>query len=87
METLPFRSPSYFLQTEKTLEKLHTELKEIKNLLDSQYDQMQNLELYQKVHFVVTYLLEQISNFPRFMALIEEELNKFIKEDKEQDSL
>ena len=87
METLPFRSPSYFLQTEKTLEKLHTELKEIKNLLDSQYDQMQNLELYQKLHSVVTYLLEQISNFPRFMALIEEELNKFINEDKGQGSL
>lgn len=81
METLPFRSPSYFLQTEKTLEKLHTELREIKNTLDSQY-QMRNLELYQKIHSVVTYLLEQISNVPRFMALIEEELNQVIKDDK-----
>jgi DNA-binding transcriptional regulator GbsR (MarR family) len=82
METLPFRSPSYFLQTEKTLEKQQKELKEMKDTLDAQGDEMRDLEGYQKVYVVVTYLLELISSVPRFMALIEEELDKFIKQKK-----
>jgi DNA-binding transcriptional regulator GbsR (MarR family) len=82
METLPFKSPKYFLQTEKTLEKRHKELKEIKTTLDAQGDEMRNLEGYPKVYAVVTHLLEQISSVPRFMALIEEEMDKFIEKGK-----
>jgi len=79
METLPFRSPKYFLQTEQTLEKLHKELKEIKDKLDVHGGKMRNLEGYQKVYDIVKHLLVQISSVPRFMDLIEEELGKFIK--------
>jgi DNA-binding transcriptional regulator GbsR (MarR family) len=82
METLPFRSPSYFLQTEQTLEKLHKELKEMKDKLDVHGGEMRKLEGYQKVYDIVKHLLVQISSVPRFMDLIEEELGKFIKEDK-----
>lgn len=81
METLPFRSPSYFLQTEKTLEKLHMELKEMKDTLDAHGDELRNLEGYQRVYAVVTQLLKLISSVPRFMALIEEALDKFIKQE------
>jgi DNA-binding transcriptional regulator GbsR (MarR family) len=81
METLPFRSPRYLLQTEKTLEKLHKELREIKDTLDAQCDEMRNIVVYPKVYAVVTHLLEQISSAPRFMALIEEELDNFLKKD------
>jgi len=84
METLPFRSPSYFLQTEKTLETSHKELKEIKESLDAHSDEVRGLEGYKKVYAVVTHLLEQISTVPMFMALIEEELDKFIKQTKEK---
>jgi DNA-binding transcriptional regulator GbsR (MarR family) len=84
METLPFRSPSYFLQTEKTLEKLHKEIKEMKDTLDAYGDEMRGLEGYQRVYVVVTQLLELISSVPRFMALIEEELDKFIKQTKDK---
>jgi hypothetical protein len=69
------------LQTEKTLEKLHMELKEMKDTLDAQGDEMGNLEGYQRVYAVVTQLLKLISSVPRFMALIEEELDKFIKQE------
>lgn len=79
METLPFRSPRYLLQTEKTLDKLRNELKEIKDMLDTECEEMRNLEVYPKVYSVVTHLLEQLSNVPKFMALIEEELNQFIQ--------
>jgi DNA-binding transcriptional regulator GbsR (MarR family) len=82
METLPFRSPSYFLQTEKTLEKLHKELKEMKDILDAHGDEMRDLEGYQRVYVIITQLLELISSVPRFMALIEEELDKFIEKGK-----
>ena len=82
METLPFRSPRYFLQTEKNIEKLHKELKEMKTTLEAHSDEMQNLEGYQRVYAVVTLLLELISSVPRFMALIEEELDNFIKQEK-----
>lgn len=82
METLPFRSPKYFLQTEKTLEKRHKQLKELKDILDDHNDEMRNLEGYQRVYAVVTLLLELISSVPRFMALIEEELDRFIEKGK-----
>jgi hypothetical protein len=82
METLPFRSPSYLLQTEKTLEELHKELKEMKDMLDAHGDEMRNLEGYQRVYVIITQLLELISSVPRFMALIEEELDKFIEKGK-----
>lgn len=82
METLPFRSPSYFLQTEKTLEKLHKELKEMKGMLYAHGDEMRDLEGYQRVYVIITQLLELISSVPRFMALIEEELDKFMKQEK-----
>jgi len=82
METLPFRSPSYFLQTEKTLEKLHKEIKEMKDTLDAHGDEMRGLEGYQRVYVIITQLLELISSVPRFMALIEEELDKFIEKGK-----
>jgi len=82
METLPFRSPSYLLQTEKTLEKLHKELKEMKDTLDVHSDEMRTFEGYSKVYGVITQLLQLISNVPRFMALIEDELGKFINQEK-----
>jgi DNA-binding transcriptional regulator GbsR (MarR family) len=82
MEDLPFRSPRFFLQTEQTLEKLHRELEEIKNTLDANSDEMRTLEGYPQVYAVVTQLLEQLSMVPRFMALIEEELDKFIKQEE-----
>lgn len=82
METLPFRSPSYFLQTEQTLEKRCKKLEEIKETLDVHGGEMRNLEGYQKVYDIVKHLLVQISSVPRFMDLIEEELGKFIKQTK-----
>lgn len=82
METLPFRSPSYFLQTQKNLESLHKEFKEMKTTLDANSDQMRDIESYQKIYAIVTQLIELISGVPRFLALIEEELDKFIKQRK-----
>jgi DNA-binding transcriptional regulator GbsR (MarR family) len=84
METLPFRSPSYLLQTEKTLGERHKELRDIKDTLDAYSSEMRDIEGYQKVYAVVTHLLEQISRVPRFIALIEEELDKFIKKEKKK---
>jgi DNA-binding transcriptional regulator GbsR (MarR family) len=80
METLPFRSPSYFLQTKQNLEKIHNELKDLKDALDTNRVEMQNIEGYQRVHAVVTQVIALISNVPKFMALIEKELEKFTQE-------
>ena len=53
----------------------------MKDTLDAQRDEMQNLEGYPKVYVIVTHLLEKISSVPRFMALIEEELDEFITQE------
>jgi DNA-binding transcriptional regulator GbsR (MarR family) len=82
METLPFRSPRYFLQTEKNLENLNKELKDMKATLDVHSDEMQNLEGYPRVYAILTQVIELISRVPKFMDLIEEELDKFIKQEK-----
>jgi len=82
METLPFRSPKYFLQTTQNLEKRRKEIEEMKTILDAHSDEMQNIDGYQQVYAVVTHLLKQIASVPTFMALIEEELDKFIKQEK-----
>jgi DNA-binding transcriptional regulator GbsR (MarR family) len=82
METLPFRSPKYFLQTTQNLEKRRKEIEEMKKILDAHSNEMQNIDGYQKVYAVVTHLLKQISSVPTFMALIEEELDKFMQQDK-----
>jgi DNA-binding transcriptional regulator GbsR (MarR family) len=82
METLPFRSPKYFLQTAQALEKRCKELEEMKETLNAHGGEMRNLEGYQKVYDIVKHLLVQISSVPMFMDLIEEELDKFIKQEK-----
>ena len=84
METLPFRSPSYFLQTKQNLEKIHNELKDLKDDLDTNRGEMQNIEGYQRVHAVVAQVIALISNVPTFIALIEKELEKFIKQEKDK---
>ena len=80
METLPFKSPKYFLQTTQTLEKRQKEIEDMKTTLDVNSDKMQNIDSYPQVYAVVTHLLKQIASVPTFMALIEEELDKFIHE-------
>jgi DNA-binding transcriptional regulator GbsR (MarR family) len=82
METLPFRSPKYFLQTTQNLEKRREEIEEMKTTLEANSDEIRNIDGYQKVYAVVTHLLKQISSVPKFMALIEEELDKFTKQEK-----
>ena len=84
METLPFGSPQYLLQTEKTLEKQYVELTEMMATLDAQCEEMRNIETYQKVYAIVTHLLKQISSVPRFMTLIEKELDNFLKKESEK---
>jgi hypothetical protein len=56
----------------------------MKDTLDAHGDEMRGLEGYQRVYVIITQLLELISSVPRFMALIEEELDKFIKQTKEK---
>jgi len=82
MEKLPFSSPRYFLRTEKLIEELEKELKEMKDTLDTHAEEMQNLKGYQKIYTIVTQLLEFVFSVPMFMAFIEEELGKFIKENE-----
>ncbi len=84
METLPFRSPKYFLQTTQNLEKRRKEIEEMKTILDANSDEMRKIDGYQQVYAVVTHLLKQIASVPTFMALIEEELDKFIRQEKSE---
>jgi DNA-binding transcriptional regulator GbsR (MarR family) len=82
MEKLPFTSARYFLRTEKLLEEMEKELKEMKVTLDTHADEMKDLKGYRKIYTIITQLLELISTTPMFMTLIDEEIGKFIKENK-----
>jgi len=82
MEKLPFTSARYFLRTEKLLEEMEKELKEMKVTLDTHADEMKDLKGYQKIYTIITQLLELISTTLMFMTLIDEEIGKFIKENK-----
>jgi len=43
---------------------------------------MKGLKGYEKIYTTVTQLLKLISTMPMFMALIDEEIGKFMKENK-----
>lgn len=80
MEKLSFASARYFLRMEKLYEEIEKELKEMKYTLDTHAEEMQDLKGYQRIHTTITQLLELMSSTPIFMALVEEELGKYIKE-------
>ena len=82
MEKLPFTSARYFFRTEKLLEEMEKELKEMKDTLDTHAEEMKDIKGYQKIYTTITQLLELISTMPTFIALIDEEIGKFIKENK-----
>lgn len=82
MEKLPFTSAHYFFRTKKLLEEMEKELKEMKDTLDTHAEEMKDLKGYQKIYTTITQLFELISTAPMLMALIDEEMGKFIKENK-----
>jgi len=82
MERLPFTSARYFGRTEKHIKEMEKELKEMKDTLDTNAEEMKSLNGYQKIYTTITQLLELMSTAPTFMALIDEEIGKFTKENK-----
>ena len=80
MESLPFTSPKHFLRTESLLGEMEQELKRIKETLDANAEEMQNLEAYQKIYATVTQILKLLSSTPIFVAKLEEELKKLTKD-------
>ena len=76
MEKFPFSSPRVFLGTEKLIEELEKELKEMKDTLDAHTREMQKLNGYERIYTIITQLLGLMSSVPTFMALIEEELER-----------
>ena len=82
MEKLPFTSARYFFMAERLIEEMEKELKEMKETLDNEAEEMKGLKGYQKIYTTVTQLLKLISTMPMLMALIDEEIGKFMKENK-----
>jgi len=54
----------------------------MKETLDTHAEEMKDLKGYRKIYTTITQLLELMSTAPLFMALIDEEIGKFIKENK-----
>jgi len=82
MEKLPFTSARYFGRARALDMEMEKELKEMKETLDTHAEEMKGLKGYRKIYTTITQLLELISTVPLFMALIDEEIGKFIKENK-----
>ena len=79
MEMLPFRSPRFFLTTEKLILEIENELKEMKAELEAFSEEKKQREVYKRIYGVVTQLLELLSRIPAFIDLIEVELKNYIK--------
>ena len=82
MEKLPFSSARFFLRTEELLGELEKEIRAMKATLDTHAEEMQVLKGYQRIYTMITQLLGLMSSVPMFVAFIEEELQKFIKENE-----
>jgi len=82
MEKLPFTSARYFGRARALDMEMEKELKEMKETLDTHAEEMKDLEGYRKIYTTITQLLELMSTAPSFMALIDKEIGKFIKENK-----
>lgn len=80
MEGLPFTSTHYFLRTESLLEETGKELGKMKEILDDNSEEMQNLAGYQEICATVTYFLKLLPRISVFAAKIEEELKKLTKD-------
>ena len=79
MDKLPFVSPQYFMRTESTIEKKIVELEEMKTILDTNKDEMEKFDSYQKIYTTISQLLQILPIISVFMDKLEEKLDKIQK--------
>lgn len=79
MDKLPFVSPQYFMRTESTMEKKIVELEEMRTRLDTNKDEMEKFDSYQKIYTTVSQLLQILPIISVFMDKLEEKLDKIQK--------
>jgi DNA-binding transcriptional regulator GbsR (MarR family) len=82
MEKLPYGSPSYLMNTEQMMGGKFDDLQKMKDTLDNYKEKMQELEGFDKVYSIISQLLGIMTTVPRFMKILEKELEEYMKEFK-----
>ena len=63
MEKSPFVSPRFFLATGRYLGNIEEELKEMKQALDENSEEMKNFEEYDRIYSTITKILNPIQQY------------------------
>lgn len=79
MEKLPYGSPSYLMNTEQMMGGMFDDLQEMKKKLDNNKEKMQELKGFDKVYSIISQLIGIMTTVPRFMKILEKELEEYMK--------
>jgi len=87
MEKLPYGSPSYIINAGQMIGGMTDELKNMMKILDKYKEEMKDLEGFEKIYSIVSQLNGVLTRVPKFMKILENELEVYInlqeKEKKE----
>ena len=79
MEKLPYGSPSYIMNVGQMMSGITDEIKNMKESLDNYKDEMKDLERFTKVYSLVSQLNGVLSSVPKFMKILEDDLEGYLK--------
>jgi len=79
MEKLPYGSASYIMNAGNMIVGMTDDLKDMKDILDKHKEDMKEIEGYEKVYSIVSQLNGVLTRVPKFMKILEVELEEYIK--------
>jgi DNA-binding transcriptional regulator GbsR (MarR family) len=79
MEKLPYGSPSYIMNAGQMMIGMTDEIKSMKEILDKNKEEMKDLEGFEKVYSIISQLSMILTTVPKFMKILENELDEYIK--------
>jgi len=78
MEKLPYGSPSYIMSTGQMIGGMTDDLKNMKEVLDKHKEDMKVIEGFEKVYSIVSQLNGVLTSVPKFMKILEKELEEYM---------
>ena len=79
MEKLPYGSPAYIMNAGQLMEGMTDDLKNMGEILEKYREEMKDLEGFNQVSSIISQLNRIMTSVPRFMKILETELEAYIK--------
>jgi len=79
MDELPYGSPAYIMGTGKMMGRMREELQNMQLVLDTHKEEMKDLAGFTKVYSTMDELNRLMTGIPRFMKILETELEEYMK--------